>query len=149
VCILDRPRHAELIAQLRATGARIRLISDGDVAGAFAAARPEWGTDMLIGTGGTPEGIIAAAAMRCMGGVLQARLAPTDDLERRKAIDAGHDLDRILSTEDLVSGEDVFFTATGVTDGDLLRGVRYSSGGTHTQSIVMRSKSGTVRVVEA
>jgi fructose-1,6-bisphosphatase II len=117
------------------------------VAGAIAAARPEWGTDMLIG--GTPEGIIAVAAMRCMAGVLQARLAPTDDLERQKAIDAGHDLDRILSTEDLVSGEDVFFTATGVTDGDLLRGVRYSSGGTHTQSIVMRSKSGTVRVVEA
>jgi fructose-1,6-bisphosphatase II len=149
VCILDRPRHAELITQVRAAGARIRLISDGDVAGAIAAARPESGTDMLIGTGGTPEGIIAAAAMRCMGGVLQARLAPTDDAERQKAIDAGLDLDRILSTEDLVSGENVFFTATGVTDGDLLRGVRYSSGGAHTQSIVMRSKSGTVRVIEA
>ena len=149
VCILDRPRHAELIAQVRETGARIRLISDGDVAGAIAAARPESGTDLLIGTGGTPEGIIAAAAMRCMGGALQARLAPTDDAERQKAIDAGHDLDRILSTEDLVSGENVFFTATGVTDGDLLRGVRYSGGGAHTQSIVMRSKSGTVRVIEA
>ena len=97
VCILDRPRHAELIAQVRETGARIRLISDGDVAGAIAAARPESGTDLLIGTGGTPEGIIAAAAMRCMGGALQARLAPTDDAERQKAIDAGHDLDRILS----------------------------------------------------
>ena len=149
VCILDRPRHAELIAQVRDTGARIRLISDGDVAGAIAAARPESGTDLLIGTGGTPEGIIAAAAMRCMGGALQARLAPTDDAERQKAIDAGHDLDRILSTEDLVSGDNVFFTATGVTDGDLLRGVRYSGGGAHTQSIVMRSKSGTVRVIEA
>jgi fructose-1,6-bisphosphatase II len=149
VCILDRPRHAELIAQVRETGARIRLISDGDVAGAIAAARPESGTDLLIGTGGTPEGIIAAAAMRCMGGALQARLAPTDDAERQKAIDAGHDLDRILSTEDLVSGDNVFFTATGVTDGDLLRGVRYSGGGAHTQSIVMRSKSGTVRVIEA
>ena len=149
VCILDRPRHAELIAQVRATGARIRLISDGDVAGAIAAARPESGTDLLIGTGGTPEGIIAAAAMRCMGGALQARLAPTDDAERQKAIDAGHDLDRILCTEDLVSGDNVFFTATGVTDGDLLRGVRYSGGGAHTQSIVMRSKSGTVRVIEA
>jgi fructose-1,6-bisphosphatase II len=149
VCILDRPRHAELIAQVRETGARIRLISDGDVAGAIAAARPESGTDLLIGTGGTPEGIIAAAAMRCMGGALQARLAPSDDAERQKAIDAGHDLDRILSTDDLVSGDNVFFTATGVTDGDLLRGVRYSSGGAHTQSIVMRSKSGTVRVVEA
>jgi fructose-1,6-bisphosphatase II len=149
VCILDRPRHAELIAQVRETGARIRLISDGDVAGAIAAARPDSGTDLLMGTGGTPEGIIAAAAMRCMGGALQARLAPTDDAERQKAIDAGHDLDRILCTEDLVSGDNVFFTATGVTDGDLLRGVRYSGGGAHTQSIVMRSKSGTVRVIEA
>ena len=149
VCILDRPRHVELIAQVRETGARIRLISDGDVAGAIAAARPESGTDLLIGTGGTPEGIIAAAAMRCMGGALQARLAPTDDAERQKAIDAGHDLDRVLSTDDLVSGDNVFFTATGVTDGDLLRGVRYSGGGAHTQSIVMRSKSGTVRVIEA
>jgi fructose-1,6-bisphosphatase II len=149
VCILDRPRHAELIARVRETGARIRLISDGDVAGAIAAARPESGTDLLVGTGGTPEGIIAAAAMRCMGGALQARLAPTDDAERQKAIDAGHDLDRILTTEDLVSGENVFFTATGVTDGDLLRGVRYSGGGAHTQSIVMRAKSGTVRVIEA
>jgi fructose-1,6-bisphosphatase II len=151
VCILDRPRHAELIAQVRATGARIRLISDGasDVAGAIAVARPESGTDMLIGTGGTPEGIIVAAAMRCMGGALQARLAPTDDVERQKAIDAGHDLDRVLCTEDLVSGDNVFFTATGVTDGDLLRGVRYSAGGAHTQSIVMRAKSGTVRVFDA
>jgi fructose-1,6-bisphosphatase II len=149
VCILDRPRHTELIEQVRETGARIRLISDGDVAGAIAAARPDSGTDLLMGTGGTPEGIIAAAAMRCMGGALQARLAPTDDAERQKAIDAGHDLDRILCTEDLVSGDNVFFTATGVTDGDLLRGVRYSGGGAHTQSIVMRSKSGTVRVIEA
>ena len=149
VCILDRPRHAELNARVRETGARIRLISDGDVAGAIAAARPESGTDLLIGTGGTPEGIIAAAAMRCIGGALQARLAPTDDAERQKAIDAGHDLDRVLSTEDLVSGENVFFTATGITDGDLLRGVRFSGGGAHTQSIVMRSKSGTVRVIEA
>jgi fructose-1,6-bisphosphatase II len=149
VCILDRPRHTELIAQVRDTGARTRLISDGDVAGAIAAARPESGTDLLIGTGGTPEGIIAAAAMRCMGGALQARLAPTDDAERQRAIDAGHDVDRVLCTDDLVSGDNVFFTATGVTDGDLLRGVRYSGGGAHTQSIVMRSKSGTVRVIEA
>ena len=108
VCILDRPRHAELIAQVRETGARIRMISDGGVPGAIAAARPESGTDLLVGTGGTPEGIIAAAAMRCMGGAIQARLAPTDDVERQKAIDAGHDLERILSTEDLVSGENVF-----------------------------------------
>lgn len=149
VCVLDRPRHLELMQQIRDTGARIRLISDGDVAGAIAAARPDSGTDILIGTGGTPEGIIAAAAMRCMGGALQGRLAPTDDTERQKAVDAGHDLDRILNTTDLVSGENVFFTATGVTDGDLLRGVRYSGGGAYTQSIVMRSKSGTVRMIDA
>jgi fructose-1,6-bisphosphatase II len=134
VCILDRPRHGELIQNVRDTGARIRLISDGDVAGAIAAARPESGTDMLIGIGGTPEGIIAAAAMRCMGGALQGRLAPTGDAERQRAIDAGHDIDRVLLTEDLVSGESVFFTATGVTDGDLVRGVRYTCGGAHTQS---------------
>ena len=149
ICILDRPRHNQLIQDVRDTGARIRLISDGDVAGAIAAARPESGTDMLVGIGGTPEGIIAAAAMRCMGGSLQGKLAPTDDEERQKAIDAGHDLDRILSTEDLVSGENVFFCATGVTDGDLLRGVRYYGGGASTQSIVMRSKSGTVRMIDA
>ncbi|NLU82806.1 class II fructose-bisphosphatase [Rhodococcus sp. HNM0569] len=149
VCILDRPRHSELIQQVRDTGARIRLISDGDVAGAIAAARPESGTDMLIGTGGTPEGIIAAAAMRCMGGALQGRLAPKDDEERQKAIDAGYDLDRVLCTDDLVSGENVFFCATGVTDGDLLRGVRYYGGGASTQSLVMRSKSGTVRMIDA
>ncbi|MET4049754.1 fructose-bisphosphatase, class II [Rhodococcus sp. 1163] len=149
VCILDRPRHAELIQAVRDAGSRIRLISDGDVAGAIAAARPDSGTDLLIGIGGTPEGIIAAAAMRCMDGALQGRLAPMDDEEKQKAIDAGHDLDRVLNTVDLVSGENVFFTATGVTDGDLLRGVRYAGGGAHTQSIVMRSKSGTVRMIDA
>jgi fructose-1,6-bisphosphatase II len=149
VCILDRPRHAKIIEEVRGTGARIRLISDGDVAGAIAAARPGAGTDLLVGIGGTPEGIIAACAMRCMGGALQGRLAPKDDEERQKAIDAGHDLDRVLFTEDLVSGENVFFAATGVTDGDLLRGVRYSGGGATTQSIVMRSKSGTVRMIDA
>ncbi|WP_330250198.1 class II fructose-bisphosphatase [Nocardia sp. NBC_00565] len=149
VCILDRPRHAELIQQVREAGSRIRLIGDGDVAGAIAAARPDSGTDILVGIGGTPEGIIAAAAMRCMGGELQAKLAPKDDEERQKAIDAGHDLDRVLSTTDLVSGDNVFFCATGVTDGDLLRGVRYYGGGASTQSIVMRSKSGTVRMIDA
>lgn len=149
VCILDRPRHAEIIQQTRDAGARIRLISDGDVAGAIAAARPESGVDILVGIGGTPEGIIAAAALRCLGGELQGKLAPKDDEERQKAIDAGHDLDRVLSTTDLVSGENVFFCATGVTDGDLLRGVRYFGGGASTQSIVMRSKSGTVRMIDA
>ncbi|MGW5384729.1 class II fructose-bisphosphatase [Nocardia sp. NPDC003963] len=149
VCVLDRPRHGELIQEIRDAGARIRLISDGDVAGAIAAARPDSGTDILVGIGGTPEGIIAAAAMRCMGGALQGKLAPKDDEERQKAIDAGHDLDRVLSTEDLVAGENVFFCATGVTDGDLLRGVRYYGGGASTHSIVMRSKSGTVRMIDA
>ncbi|MFF0545509.1 class II fructose-bisphosphatase [Nocardia thailandica] len=149
VCILDRPRHADIIREVREAGARIRLISDGDVAAAIAAARPNSGTDILVGTGGTPEGIIAAAAMRCMGGALQGMLAPKDDEERQKAIDAGHDLERVLTTEDLVSGDNVFFCATGVTDGDLLRGVRYFGGGAETQSIVMRSKSGTVRMIDA
>lgn len=149
VCVLDRPRHAELVSDIRAAGARIRLISDGDVAGAISACRPESGTDMLAGIGGTPEGIIAAAAIRCMGGAIQAKLAPTDDDERQRALDKGYDLDQILTTEDLVSGENVFFSATGVTDGDLLKGVRFYGGGCTTQSIVMRSKSGTVRMIEA
>jgi fructose-1,6-bisphosphatase II len=149
VCILDRPRHAQLIEDVRATGARIRLITDGDVAGAISACRPDSGTDMLAGIGGTPEGIITAAAIRCMGGAIQAQLAPKDEAERRKALDAGHDVERVLTTEDLVSGENVFFCATGVTDGDLLKGVRYYPGGCTTQSIVMRSKSGTVRMIEA
>ncbi len=127
VCILDRPRHEQLIDDVRAAGARIRLISDGDVAGAISACRPRSGTDLLAGIGGTPEGIITAAAIRCMGGEIQAQLAPKDDDERQKALDAGYDLDRVLTTEDLVSGENVFFCATGVTDGDLLKGVRYFS----------------------
>ncbi|MUL78029.1 MULTISPECIES: class II fructose-bisphosphatase [Mycobacteriaceae] len=149
VCILDRPRHAQLISEVRAAGARIRLISDGDVAGAISACRPESGTDILAGIGGTPEGIIAAAAIRCMGGAIQAVLAPTDDDERQRALDRGYDLERVLTTEDLVAGDNVFFCATGVTDGDLLNGVRYFAGGCTTQSIVMRSKSGTVRMIEA
>jgi fructose-1,6-bisphosphatase II len=149
VVILDRPRHRQLIDDVRATGARIRLITDGDVAGAISACRPDSGTDLLAGIGGTPEGIIAAAAIRCMGGAIQAKLAPTDDAERQKASDAGYDLDQILTTEDLVSGENVFFCATGVTEGDLLKGVRYYGGGCTTHSIVMRSKSGTVRMIEA
>jgi fructose-1,6-bisphosphatase II len=149
VCILDRPRHEQLMAEVREAGARIRLITDGDVAGAISACRPNSGTDLLAGIGGTPEGIITAAAIRCMGGAIQGQLAPKDDEEREKAIDAGYDLAQILSTEDLVSGENVFFCATGVTDGDLLKGVQYYGGGCTTQSIVMRSKSGTVRMIEA
>jgi fructose-1,6-bisphosphatase II len=149
VCVLDRPRHRQLIADVREAGARCRLITDGDVAGAISACRPNTSTDMLAGIGGTPEGIIAAAAIRCMGGAIQAKLWPKDDEEQQKAIAKGHDLDRVLDTEELVSGDNVFFCATGVTDGDLLNGVHYYSGGCTTQSIVMRSKSGTVRMVEA
>jgi fructose-1,6-bisphosphatase II len=148
VCILDRARHADLVKQVRQAGARIHFISDGDVAGAISAARPNTGVDMLMGIGGTPEGIIAACALKCMGGAIHGRLWPKDDAERAKAIDAGHDLDRVLSTNDLVSGDNAFFVATGITDGDLLRGVHYRSGGCTTQSIVMRSKSGTVRMID-
>jgi len=148
VCILDRARHSDLVKAVREAGARIHFISDGDVAGAISAARPNTGVDMLIGIGGTPEGIIAACALKCMGGEIQGRLWPKDDAERAKAVDAGHDLDRVLRTEDLVSGDNAFFCATGITDGDLLRGVHYRSGGCTTQSIVMRSKSGTVRMID-
>jgi fructose-1,6-bisphosphatase II len=149
VCILDRPRHAELIRQVRETGARIRFISDGDVAGAISAAREQSDVDVLMGIGGTPEGIISACALICIGGAIQARLWPQDEAERQKAIAAGHDLDRVLQTNDLVRGDNVFFAATGVTSGDLLRGVRYRGSGVYTQSIVMRSKSGTIRVVDS
>jgi fructose-1,6-bisphosphatase II len=148
VCVLDRPRHEKLVGEIREAGARIHFISDGDVAGAISAARPGTGVDLLIGIGGTPEGIIAAAALKCMGGAIQAKLWPKDDEERRKAVDAGHDLDRVLGTDDLVRGDNVFFCATGVTDGDLVRGVHYRAGGCTTQSIVMRSKSGTVRMID-
>jgi fructose-1,6-bisphosphatase II len=149
VCILDRPRHEQLVHEVRDAGARIRFISDGDVAGAISAARPGTGVDLLLGIGGTPEGIIAAAALRCMGGAMQAKLWPRDDEERQKALDAGHDLDRVLTTEDLVSGDDIFFCATGITDGELLRGVRYYADSVQTESIVMRSKSGTIRLVDS
>jgi fructose-1,6-bisphosphatase II len=149
VCILDRPRHDKLVREVRNAGARIHFISDGDVAGAISAAREATGVDMLIGIGGTPEGIIAACALKCMGGELQAKLWPKDDEERQKAIDAGHDLGRVLTTADLVRGDNAFFVATGVTDGDLLRGVHYRRGGATTQSLVMRSKSGTIRLIES
>jgi fructose-1,6-bisphosphatase II len=149
VVLLDRPRHEELAAQIRATGARIKFISDGDVAGAVEAARPDTGLDMLLGIGGTPEGIIAACAMKCVGGLIQGRLWPRDDAERQKALDAGHDLDRVLDTDDLVSGDDCFFVATGITDGELLRGVRYGRSTARTHSLVMRSRSGTIRSIES
>jgi len=149
VCILDRLRHASLVEEVRDAGARIKFISDGDVAGAIMAARPGTGIDLLLGIGGTPEGIIAAAALSCMGGVIQARLWPRDLNEREKAIAAGHDLDKVLTTKDLVGGEDIFFCATGITDGELVRGVRYFADSVQTESIVMRSKSGTIRVVDS
>jgi fructose-1,6-bisphosphatase II len=149
VCILDRPRHHDLVHQVREAGARITFITDGDVEAAIATARPDTGVDLLIGIGGTPEGIISAAALRCTGGAIQGRLWPRDDAERQAALDAGHDLNRILTTEDLVCGDNVFFCATGITDGELLPGVTYHTGGCRTHSIVMRSKSGTVRMIDS
>jgi fructose-1,6-bisphosphatase II len=147
--VLDRDRHAELIAEIRRCGARIKLIPDGDVAGAIATAWPESGADILFGIGGTPEGVIAAAALKAMGGDLQGRLWPRNDDERRVLLEAGYDLDKILTLNDLVAGENCFFAATGITTGDLLRGVRVHSGGITTQSLVMRARSGTVRLIEA
>jgi fructose-1,6-bisphosphatase II len=149
VCVLDRPRHDALVQEIRQTGARIKLITDGDIAGGITAARPDTGVDLLLGIGGTPEGIITAVAMKCLGGVIQARLTPIDDDERQRAIDAGHDLDRILSTEDLVTADDCFFVATGITTGNLMRGVRYGAGSATTESIVMRSRSGTIRTIRS
>ena len=147
--ILDRPRHADIIKDCREAGARIRLIPDGDVAGAIMTAWPESGADILFGIGGTPEGVIAACALKCLGGVIQGRLTARDEAERQKAVDMGYDLDKVLSLDDLVSGEDVFFSATGITDGELLRGVRFRGDGATTQSLVMRSKSGTIRKIDA
>ncbi|MEC4016522.1 class II fructose-bisphosphatase [Streptomyces sp. H27-D2] len=149
VMILDRPRHDGIVKEIRETGARIKFITDGDVAGAIMAVREGAGVDLLLGIGGTPEGIIAACAIKCLGGTIQAKLWPKDEAERQRAIDAGHDLDRVLHTNDLVSGENVFFVATGITDGELLRGVRYGSESATTQSLVMRSKSGTIRQIDS
>ncbi|MEU5705206.1 class II fructose-bisphosphatase [Streptomyces aurantiacus] len=149
VVILDRPRHDGIIKEIRETGARIKLISDGDVAGAILALREGTGIDLLLGIGGTPEGIISACAVKCLGGTIQGKLWPKDDAERARALDAGHDLDRVLLTDDLVSGDNVFFVATGITDGELLRGVRYRPETATTDSIVMRSKSGTVRQISS
>jgi fructose-1,6-bisphosphatase II len=149
VVILDRPRHDAMVEEVRGTGARIKFITDGDVAGAIMAAREGTGIDLMLGIGGTPEGIIAACALKTLGGVIQGRLWPKDDEERQKAIDAGHDLDRVLGTDELVRGHDVFFVATGITDGELLRGVRYRGGSVRTHSMVMRSRSGTIRIIES
>ena len=147
--ILDRDRHTDLIAEVRAVGARIRLIPDGDVAGGISTAWPESGADILFGIGGTPEGVITAAALKCMGGDMQGKLWPRNDQERDAAIAAGYDLDRVIGIDDLVKGDNCFFAATGITDGELLKGVRFDPVYVHTQSLVMRSRSGTVRLINA
>ena len=149
VTVLERERHEQLIGELRQAGAKVNLIRDGDVAPAIAAARGGTGVDILYGIGGTPEGVISAAALKCVGGGIQGKLWPRDDDERQRIVDAGIDPDKVLTTDDLVAGEDVFVAATGVTTGALLRGVQYRSNGAVTDSIVMRSRSGTVRRIEA
>ncbi|GLX08599.1 class II fructose-bisphosphatase [Microbispora sp. NBRC 16548] len=149
VVILDRPRHERIVKEIRETGARIRFITDGDVAGAIMAARNGTGVDLMLGIGGTPEGIVAACALKCMGGVIQGKLWPRDEEERRKALDAGLDLDQVLMTDDLVRSDDVFFAATGITDGELMHGVRFQGGAAVTHSLVMRGRSGTIRKIES
>jgi fructose-1,6-bisphosphatase II len=149
VVILDRDRHHGLIEEVRSTGARIKLISDGDIFGAIATAWPDAGVDVLLGIGGTPEGVTSAAALKCMGGEIQGRLWPRNEQERQAAIAAGYEIGRVLTTDDLVQGDNCFFAATGVTDGELLNGVRFQAGRAVTQSLVMRSRSGTVRLIEA
>jgi fructose-1,6-bisphosphatase II len=150
VVILDRPRHEQGIDEIRNAGGRVRLITDGDVSGALLAVAPDRPVDLLWGIGGTPEGVISAAALKSYGGGLIGRLAPRDDDERRRAVDAGYDVDRVLTQDDLVKGDNCFFCATGVTDGDVLQGVRYEGArGASTESLVMRSRSGTVRRIQS
>ncbi len=149
VVVLDRPRHDELIQEIREAGAKVRLIMDGDVAGAIATCQDTNSIDMMMGIGGTPEGIITACAMKCMGGEIQGKLWPKDEAEAEKARAAGHDLDRVLTTNDLVTSDNCYFAATGVTNGDMLRGVSYRANGATTRSLVMRSKSGTIRYVDS
>jgi fructose-1,6-bisphosphatase II len=147
--ILDRDRHEDLIAEVRAVGCRIRLITDGDVYGSVATCWRDAGADVLMGIGGTPEGVLSAAAMKAMGGEMQAQLAPQSDPEHEAMISAGYDLDQVLTQDDLIRSDNCFFAATGLTDGALLRGVRFDSHGARTQSLVMRSRSGTVRMIDA
>jgi len=149
VVVLDRPRHDKLLAQIRGAGARVKLISDGDVAAAIEATMPDREVDALMGIGGTPEAVLSAAAIRCLGGAIQCKAWPRDDNERRKAEESGVDVDKVYRTEDLVSGEEIFFAATGVSSGVLLKGVRYFSGGAQTNSVAMRNKSGTIRWVDS
>lgn len=147
VVMLDRPRHNKLADEIRATGARIKFISDGDVAGAVIAARPNTGADLLMGIGGTPEGVIAACAMRCLGGEIQGMFAPQSNAEIEKA--SGLDLKQVFTSKDLVKGDDIFFAATGITDGELLDGVRFTERCMTSQSLVMRAKSHTIRVINS
>ena len=149
VVVLDRPRHERLISDIRSAGARVKLISDGDIAASIDAALPEREVDVLMGIGGTPEGVLSAAAIHCIGGAIQCRAWMRDKAERETAIAGGIDVDKIYKTEDLIDGDDVFFAATGISSGELLKGVRYSGGGAHTQSIAMRCRSGTVRWIDA
>jgi len=145
--VLDRERHLELIKEIRASGARIKLITDGDVAAAINTAFPDTGVDILFGSGGAPEGVLAAVALKCLGGEIQGRLLPQDQTEIDRCLQMGIDPKRILKMEDLVKGDDAIFAATGVTDGELLKGVRFQGNKASTQSIVMRAKSGTVRII--
>lgn len=147
--VLDRPRHDDLIARIRKVGARIRIIPDGDVAAALMTAYPDSGVDVLVGIGGTPEGVLAACALRAMGGEIQGKLYARDEEELRRGREAGYDFDKVLTMDDLVSSEDVFFAATGITDGELLHGVRYYGNGARTDSIVVRGLTGTVRQITA
>jgi len=149
VVVLDRPRHADLIERIRATGARIKLISDGDVAGGIMPSLPDTGVDMLMGVGGSPEAVLTAAALKCLGGDIQCKLWPRDDKERAQAEQLGLGLDRVLTIDDLVRGNDVFFALTGVTDGELVKGVHYFPHGATTETLVMRSRSGTMRRIQA
>jgi len=149
VVVLDRPRHEQLLSEIRSAGARVKLISDGDVAASIQAALPDTGVDVLMGIGGTPEGVLSAAAIHCIGGGIQCKAWPRDEKERKAAIADGVDLNKVYRTEDLVNSEDVFFAATGVSSSELLKGVRYSSGGAQTQSLAMRSRSGTIRWIDS
>jgi fructose-1,6-bisphosphatase II len=149
VVVLDRPRHEQLLSEIRQAGARVKLISDGDVSAAIQAALPNTGVDVLIGIGGTPEGVISAAAIKCIGGTIQCKVWPRDEKEREAAVAAGVDLDKVYNIDDLINSEDVFFAATGISSGELLTGVRYFSGGAKTQSLAMRSRSGTIRWLDS
>jgi fructose-1,6-bisphosphatase II len=149
VVVLDRPRHEQLLSEIRSAGARVKLISDGDIAASIQAAMPEMEVDVLMGIGGTTEGVISAAAIHCIGGAIQCKAWPRNEDEKKAAIAAGIDIAKVYKTEDLIDSDDVFFAATGVSSGELLKGVRYFNGGAYTQSLVMRCRSGTIRWIDS